>query len=308
MRQVRSAVLLAGVLVAAAAPGGATAAGARRPASHRALTPAAHVRPSSAWQRPALADPETIMVSNRDRNLVLNQHRDYVLRCARRPVRLTWPLVVWGGHNIAFAHCALDIVVRNWAAQFKDQTGTLWIDGVRFGGRRLTGGVQLQEPRATVVMRDTLFDTVHGSYRTNHAECLQTWSGPVRLLIDGLTCSTTYQGLFLLPNQWNSTTHETVWDLRNIDITATGAYALWVGNAQPTQRGSIRAWHVSNLHVTGPGEPRNWDGTGDGDTAWRGVLAGSPAGGHYVRAVRGGAAGVDGRRPPLPLAGERPAR
>ena len=51
-------------------------------------------------------------------------------------------------------------------------------------------------------LRDVLFDQVIGSYSTNHAECIQTWSGPDRFLIDALTCNTTYQGLFLQPNQY----------------------------------------------------------------------------------------------------------
>jgi hypothetical protein len=64
----------------------------------------------------------------------------------------------------------------------------------------VTQGIQLQEPgTTTVVMRDLLIGSaaapLSGSYKTNHAECVQTWSGPARLLIDGLQCFTTYQGL-----------------------------------------------------------------------------------------------------------------
>jgi hypothetical protein len=51
----------------------------------------------------------------------------------------------------------------DWAGDFQNQTGTLWIHDVHFGGVHLTGGIQLQEPGATVVIRDELFDQVNGS-------------------------------------------------------------------------------------------------------------------------------------------------
>lgn len=260
---------------------------------------------TSAWQRPVLTDPTTITLSNANRNLVLDQHKDYVLTCPNGRMKLTWALVVWGGHNVVLQNCDVDVTVPNWAAAFKDQTGTLWIDDVHFGGRHLTGGIQLQEPSSTVVMRDVLFDKMYGSFTTNHAECIQTWAGPKRLLVDGLTCSTTYQGLFLLPNQWDPTTRETVWDLRNIDISATGAFALWLGNVQPSNRGSIPSWHTDDVYVSGPGEPRAWDGTSDANAAWRNVNEGAPPRGPFVRATSHGATGIDEHATPVPLAGEQ---
>jgi len=271
--------------------------------AHRRQT--ARMTWTSAWQRPVLTDPTTVTLSNRMRNLVLNQHKDYVLKCPSGPMRLDWALVVWGGHNVVLQNCDIDVTVPNWAGAFKDQTGTLWIDDVHFGGRHLTGGIQLQEPAATVVMRDVLFDKMYGSFTTNHAECIQTWAGPSRLLIDGMTCTTTYQGLFLLPNQWDPTTHETVWDLRNINIAATGAFALWLGNVQPSNRGTIPSWHLDDVYVSGPGEPRAWDGTSDSDAAWRDVSQGSPPRGAFVRATAHGATGIDQNTTPTPLAGEQ---
>jgi len=149
---------------------------------------------ASAWNQPALVDPTTVTINDSERNLKLDQTKDYILECQPGPVRLSWALVVWGGRNVVVQDCDIDVTIPNWAAAFKDQTGTLWVHDVHFGGRWLTGGVQLQEPDATVVMRDVLFDRIHGSYATDHAECLQTWAGPARLLIDGLQCPTDYQG------------------------------------------------------------------------------------------------------------------
>jgi hypothetical protein len=270
-----------------------------RPAVARNGTTAQTIRvpatAGSAWDRPVLSNPATITISHANHNLVLNQRRDYILQCSPGPVRLKWALVVWGGHNVVFDNCHLDIAVRNWAAQFKNQTGTLWLHDVHFGGARLTGGIQLQEPHATVVMRDLLFDTVFGSYGTNHAELVQTWAGPKRLMIDGLTGSDTYQGLFLLPNQWYAGSPPTLVDLRHVNIdNSRGGYALWVGDVN----GSIATWHVQDVYVL-PNRSKPWRGwwlwpkPSTGDPSWNNVIAGRPPGGSYVRATYRGAAGVD---------------
>jgi hypothetical protein len=235
---------------------------------------------ASAWDEPALANPTVITLSASNRSLTLKQSQDYILECPSGRFDVPGKITIWGGHNVVFQNCDEDVTnpAGDWAAYLEDQTGTLWIHDVHFGGVHLTGGVQMQEPAATVVMRDVLFDTVYGSYTTNHAECVQTWSGPARLLIDGLECSTTYQGLFLLPNQSDSTTLETTWDLRNVQIDGEGAYDLWLGDVQPSQLGVLPVFNVSNVYDCGPGEPRDMDGTSDADHAWANVKACPSAG------------------------------
>lgn len=267
----------------------------------------ADATPVSAWNEPALVDPTTMTISNANRNLVLDQHKDYILECARGPVRLRWALVVWGGHNVVFQNCDVDVTIPNWAAAFKNQTGTLWIHDVHFGGRHLHGGVQIQEPGATVVMRDVLFDRVYGSYTTDHAECVQTWAGPRRLLVDGLTCRTTYQGLFLLPNQFDSGRAPTVFDLRHVNIDdSRGAYALWLGDV----KGGLSAvrLNLQDVYVL-PNRARLWRGwwlwPQPPAGTWGRVIAGSPPGGQYVWATSDGATGVDEGASPPPLARER---
>jgi hypothetical protein len=261
----------------------------------------------SAWNEPSLVDPITVAISDRNRNLVLDQQKDYILECPAGPVRLTWALVVWGGHNVVFQNCDIDVTIPNWSAAFKDQTGTLWIHDVHFGGRHLHGGVQLQEPGATVVMRDVLFDRVYGSYTTDHAECLQTWAGPRRLLVDGLTCPTSYQGLFLLPNQFDSGRAPSIFDLRHVDIDdSRGAYALWLGDVA----GGLPALrlHLQDVYVV-PNPSRLWRGwwlwPHPPTRTWTGVSAGAPPGRHYVHATVDGASGVDEGHSPSPVADER---
>jgi hypothetical protein len=262
----------------------------------------ADVPRGSAWSAPALVDPTTITISNADRNLVLDQHKDYILQCPTGPVRLNWALVVWGGHNVVFQDCDVYVTIPNWSAAFKDQTGTLWIHDVHFAGKHLHGGVQLEEPAATVVMRDVLFDRVYGSYRTDHAECIQTWAGPRRLLIDGLTCRTTYQGLFLMPNQFDSGRAPTIFDLRHISIDdSRGAYALWLGDVKGGL--SKLRLNLEDVYVV-PNKARVWRGwwlwPQPPARTWGHVTAGAPAGGQYVYATAYGATGVDeGFSPPL---------
>jgi hypothetical protein len=256
---------------------------------------------TSAWTTPALTSPQTIQITDHTRNLKLNQSQDYILRCDNTGP-LTWGLVVWGGHNVVIDGCDYNQGSSvSGAAAFKNQTGTLYLHDIHFQGTALTEGIDLQEPGATtVVMRDILIDEVHGSYSTNHADCVQAWAGPQRLLIDGLTCTSQYQGLFLLPNQHDSTTQPTAWDLRNIDITAS-AYSLWIGDLN---EGTFPTWNVTNVYT--PGNTQYWDGIKDSGQAWANASSATPpSGGHYVWATPTGAAGIDEPNNPTPLAGEQ---
>ena len=255
-------------------------------------------------------DPTVVTLSASNLSLKLNQSQDYIVRCPAGQLDLPGKFAIWGGHNVVFEDC--DEYVTNpsgdWAGYLEDQTGTLWVDDVHFGGAHLTGGVQVSEPGATVVMRDVLFDLVTGSYTTNHAECIQTWAGPTRFLIDGLVCPTTYQGLFLAPNQLNTTTTETTWDFRNVQIDGQGAYDLWLSDVQPSEQGSLPLFNLQNVYDCGPGEPRDWDATTDAGQAWSGVKS-CPAGGMSEPVWSnpdGSVSGVDDGASPAALAGEQP--
>jgi hypothetical protein len=264
---------------------------------------------SSAWEEPALVDPVTVTLSDSTRWVQLNQSQDYIVQCPPGQFDVSGKITIRGGHNVVFQDCNeyVTTAAGDWAASLENQTGTLWVHDVHFGGAHLTGGVQVQEPGSTLVMRDVIFDTVYGSYQTNHAECVQTWSGPARYLIDGLECPTTYQGLYLLPNQSDSTTVETAWDFRNVRIDGNGAFDLWLANVQPSQVGSLPLFNVQNVFDCGAGEPRDEDGTGDGGQAWAGVQP-CPAGGG-TRPVwsnpDGSVTGADDGTSPAPLEGEQ---
>jgi hypothetical protein len=260
-----------------------------------AVTAVTAAQASTAWDQPALSDPSTVTITDANRNLVLSPFQDYILRCAAGANDLSGKVTVWGGHNVAFQSCSEYVAnpSGDWAALFENQTGTLWVHDVHFGGAHLTGGIQLQEPGATVVLRDVRFDQVNGSAATNHAECVQTWSGPARFLIDGLTCSTTYQGLFLQPNEYGGATPSD-WDFRNVDIHGQGAYDLWLADVGPGQVGRLPDFTLQNVYDCDPTNPRTIDGTSDDNQAWAAVRGcPTPGGAQFVRATASGATGPD---------------
>ena len=284
-----------------------TVTGSGTPTSTVTSTSTASPKPKrpSLWDRPALAHPQTITITATNNNLKLSQTQDFILRCPKHRVMLRSKLVVWGGHNVVLENCNLH-VGQDWVGYLQHQTGTLWIHDVHFGGAHLTGGIQMQEPGATVVMRDVLFDKVYGSLHTNHAELIQTWCGPKRLLIDGLSGSTTYQGLFLLPNQWCSTPLSQ-FDLRHVDIDdGGGAVALWLGDIKGGN--SALPLNVSDVYVNPPVK-RRWRGwwlqPQPPSQTWGAAIAGAPAGGSYVKPTATGAVGIDETTAPAALATEQ---
>jgi hypothetical protein len=274
------------------------------------LQPTAHA--SSAWDRPALADPTTIVLDAAHNNLVLDQAKDYVLRLTPGVDSMRTGVTVWGGRNVVIDGGHLNITGRSGAMELKNQAGTIWIHDLHIsGGPELMEGIDLQEPvrGATVVLRDVLIDKVHGSYRTNHADLIQTWAGPSRLLIDGFTGATDYQGFFLLPNQLYEGPEPKIFDLRNVEIDdSRGAYALWVSD----QHGPFPL-HVQNV-VVKANPMRTWrgwwlwgfrgqDSNAPGKGTWAAVSAAGSLARRYVHATGWGASGIDAdlAPPPLPL-------
>ena len=87
---------------------------------------------------------------------------------------LTSSVVVSVAATSSFKTASSHVTASDRAGHLKNQSGTLAADHVHFGGRHLTGGIEMTEPRATVVMRDVVLDRVYGSLLTNHDESLQT--------------------------------------------------------------------------------------------------------------------------------------
>jgi hypothetical protein len=247
--------------------------------THGKPSPTAPGQARLAWPAPELHDPQVIQLAPGHTKLVLNLHRDYVLKLPHgRPLTAPQGLSIWGGHNVVLVGGTIYVPGKSGAASLQAQTGTIHIEGVRFTGPRLMEGIDLSEPRgATVELENLYIATVHGSYTTNHADLIQSWAGPRRLLIDGLMGATQYQGFFLLPNQLDKGPAPQLFDLRNVYINdRQGAYALWL-QTQPRV-----PLHTSGVYVT-PNRKRTWRGwwlwPKPGDPTWNQVRAsgGSPA-------------------------------
>jgi hypothetical protein len=210
-------------------------------------------------------------------SLKLSTSKDYVLKLAAdKPVYLPKGLDITGGRNVVVIGGQVDVrngyTASNGEATrrgmyLKGQTGTVYIEGVRFSSTTtgtLTEGIDLDERLgAQVVLQNVRVDHLKGSYATNHADGLQTWAGPRKLLIDGLSIDTDYQGMFLLPNQHFTGPAPELFDLRNISITGEpgSGYLLWKdsqdfpvkvtnvevkpGSHNPTDRGAY-LWPKNN--------------------------------------------------------------
>lgn len=164
------------------------------------------------------------------------------------------------------------------AAYFLSQTGTVHLEGVDFASSSgaLSEGINVSAALAKVQVQNVAISApLVGTKAANHADCLQSWNGPVSLRIDGFSCTTGYQGMFL--NAHDTSTTSVVandWELRNVEIVGTSAakYILWLVSP-PTS--------VKTTNVYTSGGLGNWDAAAD----WPNVTKGrAPAPGFATTA------------------------
>jgi hypothetical protein len=206
----------------------------------------AAIEPRLTWGPPRLRNPRVLNVGDGIAPIKLDPARDYVLRLpAARAARRPLGLVVTGGRNIVLRGGLVDVLdgaalngeIQRRAMYLKGQTGVVFVEGVRFISSTkiaLTEGINLdQRLGATVILQNIRLAPLRGSYTTNHADGLQTWAGPRRLLVDGLWMDTNYQGLFLLPNQHFSGPAPQMFYLRRVSILGQpgSGYLVWRSRA-----------------------------------------------------------------------------
>jgi len=232
------------------------------------------------WAPPALNSPVVMAYPEGSTSLKLDSARDYVLKLpVGRALNNNHGLNISGGHNVVIiggsvnvgAGVATTSGLARRGAYFKNQTGTLFLEGVRFlspSTAPLTEGIDLSESTGgSVIIQNVVIERAVGTRTTNHADGIQTWAGPNRLLIDRLSVYTTYQGMFLLPNQHFSGPAPQLWDFRHVYIygEATAGYLLWKSSQN-------YPWHISNtylVHTGGKGTSQvMWP---SGDPLWASV-------------------------------------
>ena len=91
---------------------------------------------TSAWDEPALVNPTTVVLSDSARSLKLDQSKDYIVTCPPGQFDVSGKITIWGGHNVVFENCDeyVDNPAGDWAGYLENQTGTLWVHDVHFGG------------------------------------------------------------------------------------------------------------------------------------------------------------------------------
>lgn len=198
---------------------------------------------------PYMTRAETVQVSNDNRDLRLENDRDYRVEL---PEVLTSHdgLVISGGRNVTLI--GGEIAPRRDGSKdkspeskdqddndqsgvvrglyLKDQTGTVHIEGLRITGDDLEEGINLSQTKGAVVqLANIAVDTVHGSQDGAHADVIQTWAGPKTLKIDRLVGKSQYQGFFLLPFQHNRKAKPVDWSFRRvrIELNREAGYGLW---------------------------------------------------------------------------------
>lgn len=230
-----------------------------------------------AWKPPALTSPTTITPTDEQGKITLAAGRDYIIKLPTdRPWKNSRGLWVEGGRNVVVIGGQVDVgagyfnggtgpgvqangYVRR-AAYFLSQTGTVHLEGVRFTSSTgaLSEGINISAALARVQIEGVnLYTPLVGSKDANHADCLQSWNGPVSLKVDGFSCTTGYQGMFLNPHDTSSASVvANDWELRNVEIVGTAAakYILWV-TAPPTS--------VKTVNVYTSGGLGNWDAAND---------------------------------------------
>ena len=209
------------------------------------------------WAPPTLVNPISMAYPEGAAPLKLDSSRDYILKLpSNRALNNRYGLTINGGHNVVIIGGAVNVgtgvpslgIVARRGAYFKDQTGTLFVEGVRFqspSSAYLMEGIDLSQSKgATVVIQNVVVEHLVGSQSTNHADGLQTWAGPKRLLIDRLSIDTGYQGMFLLPNQHLGGSAPAQWDFRHIYLhgQSSAKYLMWKPSAAFN-------WKISNIYL-----------------------------------------------------------
>jgi hypothetical protein len=229
-----------------------------------------------SWAPPALSNPVTMtLTSGSNGKITLSSGVDYVLKLPTGSVyKNTHGLEVSGGRNVVIIGGTVD-VGGGWyssgtgpgvpadhyvkrAAYFTGQTGTVHLEGVRFisSTGSLSEGINVSAPLAKVhVQNVAMGSTLVGEKAYNHADCLQVWNGPTVLKVDGFSCVTGYQGMFLNPHD-TSTASVIVpgWELKRVGIVgnAQAKYILWkvappasIATSQVYTTGGSGNWNAS---------------------------------------------------------------
>jgi hypothetical protein len=184
------------------------------------------------WAPPNTSGATIVNVTPGDEWYPLDPQRDYIINMPDG-VYNRGGLTIDGGRNVTLIGGRISVPASS-STQLKphrgllllNQRGTVHVEGLRIDGPGLTEGIQLYQPHgSTVHLQNIHIARVHHAPgEVNHSDVVQTWGGPKRLLIDGLTATTEFQGFMLQPTSEHCTTQAcqpSSWYFRNVEIRST---------------------------------------------------------------------------------------
>jgi hypothetical protein len=158
------------------------------------------------WSAPALTAPATILIPERGGDILqLAAGKDYILKF--QTGKRFGPLRVWGGNNVVLVggeHIIDDTTSTDYRArrlfEFRDQTGTIHIEGYHGHGPGATEGFNLWTPNAIFQLQNSRVEIrrITADANPQHPDVIQTWSGPKELRVYNFTSLSDYQGFLLM--------------------------------------------------------------------------------------------------------------
>jgi hypothetical protein len=217
---------------------------------------------AATWSPPRMTGATRLQLTTDRTWYPLDSKTDYVLRLPSGGYD-RGGLTIDGGRNVTLIGGHI-WVPETGAKEVRDrrglllvnQRGIVHVEGLQIDGPGLSEGIQLGQPYGSTVHLENIFighvrarDT--DGFTDNHPDLLQTWAGPKRLLIDGLSGTTDFQGLFLEPVSavcrttacQPSRTPRRTWDLRNIDVkgTSSARVLFWKASEFPISQHNLWA-------------------------------------------------------------------
>ena len=158
--------------------------------------------PTLSWAPPALSNAVTINVTNANRRLFLDNSRDYRLNITETLHKELWieggrNVVVVGGHITVDALGSDNSYQDNTAVKvrFGDPSGTVHLEGLLIDGPYVADGIGVATGR-NVQIENVRVERVY-EIKGAHPDCIQIQQGVGALRVDGFTCKTALQGIFL---------------------------------------------------------------------------------------------------------------
>jgi hypothetical protein len=170
--------------------------------------------PPVTLRPPRLSSPRKIRLDEAHAYVDLDPGTDYVIRMPDRPLEAVGPygsgIRLVGGRNVVLVggHVRVRDLGGRPSTEYgrgvslDGQTGIVHIEGLRLDGMGLAEGIQVNHlGRASLQLANIRCGPLRAhderTFVDTHPDCLQLIGGPRRLLVDGFTGLTDFQGLLI---------------------------------------------------------------------------------------------------------------